>query len=97
MIKRLKKINVKYDFKNTVQLVQKSTIEKDIEILSLEERLKTSEEKVKFLEEKIDIFLKDELGSRIQYLEEKQTNLIEESTGYKCNMCEFKTYYKKKD
>ena len=52
------------------------------------------EEKIKFLE-KIDNFLKDELGSKIKDLEEKQTNLIEESTGYKCNKCDFKTYYRK--
>ena len=71
-------MNVKIDdFENKLQLVQKSIIEKDIEISNLEERLKVSEEKIKFLEEKIDNFLKEELGSKIKDLKEKQTNLIE--------------------
>ena len=82
------------DFENNLELVKKSVKEKDSEILKLEERIKISEEKIKFLEEKITNILKDE--NKLKDLEEKQTNLIEESKeNYKCNMCDFKTYYRK--
>ena len=94
-------MDVKIDeIANNLQLVKKSVIEKDIEISKLEERIKINEDKIRYLEEKINQILKDdasnEFGNKLKDLEEIQTNFIEESEEkYKCNKCDFKTYYKK--
>ena len=90
----VKKLDAKMD------AFEKCLNEKDNEILKLVERINFNEEKIKFLEEKINNLVKDdastELDIKLKDLEEKQTNLIEESKEkYKCTKCEFTTYYKK--
>ena len=79
---------------------EKCLNEKDNEILKLVERINFNEEKIEFLEEKINNLVKDdastELDIKLKDLEEKQTNLIEESKEkYKCTKFEFTTDYKK--
>ena len=81
-------------------MLKKQVSVKDLEILKLEEKLKVGEEKIKILEEKINNLLEDDssngFGNKLKDLEEKQTNLIEDSKEkYKCNKCDFTTYYKK--
>ena len=87
-------------FDNSLQLLKKCVTEKDTEIFELEKRLKAGEEKIKYLEEKINNLQKgdasDELGNKLKDIEEKQINLIEESEEkYKCSKCQFTTYYRK--
>ena len=82
--------------------------EKDVNISQLEEKLKNLETKIektlKFHDEKINDLdnnfksfeAASDLDDKVKNLEEKQTNLIEESNGkYKCNICDFTTYHKK--
>ena len=82
--------------------------EKDVKISQLEEKLKYLEtiikktlkahdEKNDDLDNKLKSFeAASDLDDKVKNLEEKQTNLIEESNGkYKCNICDFTTYHKK--
>ena len=82
--------------------------EKDAAIESLEEKLGVLEKKLEdvtsLLGEKIELLENKEnkcerekdLDTKLKDLEEKQSNLIEESNGkYKCNHCDFTTYFKR--
>ena len=59
-----------------------------------EDLSKQQEQKVKDLENKLELFEKH--IDKVKEIEEKQTSLIEEAkTRYRCNQCEFSTYYQK--
>ena len=63
----------------------------------IEDIINLHEDKVKALTQKIEDCEKAKvLDEKVKSLEEKQTNLIEEShERYKCNQCDFTTYYRK--
>ena len=98
-------------FENNLQTVKQCLEEKDSFINKLELRVaeletmvedivKTHGEKVKELENKMNNFetnaQKNILDDKVKDLAEKQSFLIEEAKeNYKCNQCEFTTYYKK--
>ena len=84
--------------------------EKDTVIAKLEEKINTFEKKIdeisilhlKKIEELEETIEKcktsktsEKLDNKIKDIEEIQTNLIEESGNYKCNECDFETYYKR--
>ena len=77
--------------------VNKFERNKDDSITKLEEKVKNLEIKIVELTEKIENCEKaNVLDEKFKNLEEKQINLIEESNEkYKCNQCDFTTYYKK--
>ena len=89
---------------NDLRTLQTCLGQKDLLISKLEERLQYFEKTLKLHSDKIndlDEKLKpceavNDLDNKVKNLEEKQTNLIEESNGkYKCNQCDFTTYHKK--
>ena len=65
--------------------------------MKIEEIVNLQGEKIKELTEKIrDCEKANVLDEKFKNLEEKQINLIEESNkNYRCNQCDFTTYYKK--
>ena len=75
-----------------------AVLEKDLHIKHFEEQVLGLETKIDELVEKVRILEKvkssSDLDDKIKDIEEKQTYLIEESSGkYKCNTCDFTTYY----
>ena len=79
-----------------------SHLEEKVQVLEtkIDETLKVNKDILDELVEKVEILEKEKpsnyLDDKVKDLEEKQTYLIEESSEkYKCNKCDFTTYYQK--
>ena len=106
-----KRIDSKIEvYERNLKTLKDCLAEKDAIILQLEEKMKSFETKMdemsklheKQIEELNEKIEKCEilnpnklLDEKIKDIEEIQTNLIEESTSYKCNKCDFNTYFKR--
>ena len=84
---------------NNLDQLQKDLSEKDTLIVTLEEKLMYLEEKLKLYEDKTkelsEKIIICENNDKVKGLEEIQINLVEEAEKYRCNKCDFKTYYKR--
>ena len=82
-----------------MKTLKECVAEKDLHIKHFEEQVQGLETKIDELVEKVRNLEKEksssDLDNKIKDIEEKQTYLIEESSGkYKCNSCDFTTYYR---
>ena len=86
-------------FENNLDKLKNDLYEKDTLIVTLEEKLKYIEEKLKLYEDEIKELSEKikicENNDKVKGLEEVQINLVEEAEKYRCNKCDFKTYYKR--
>ena len=106
----LKTVDDKIDtFENNLLTLKKCIAEKDTFISNLEKKVvdletkladisKLHNEKIEELEKRFNVCdaKKDAIDNKVKDIEENQNNLIEESMEkYKCNLCEFTSFYRK--